>query len=1078
MYWVFDRNYGNLDQIKSKGMFLAKALFDNIAETPDELAFRRGDVLTVVEQDASGLEGWWLCSLRGKHGIAPGNRLKILSGMNDAARSGMDAYDHPSSSQQDYDVPPSNRGSVDMSGPSATLGLDRRASHDSQRSGAGSLPGSRKASLANDLYDTPPSSKRTSGDTNCSSISGIYDTPPSSKRASNERTPPPSNRSSSASQNSASNMIGAHSLSCTHLSSSAPPLHHLNLPPALQQRRRSGGSGHSSDNCYETPPGSNRSSLERILSEEGPPIYESLSPAGSNDCLTGTFCEDPTYDTPPNRNLSSIRPQHPHSLSKASATSQSSLHSAPSIESLLSNTCGVSGTQLPHNLSLPDSARSSMDLPADTYDVPPSAQLGGESSRKQHSTDSGLGFYDSPVKSRPSSSTSVSSICPSSQSGTLKSSQSNNCKPSPSSFAKDLMRSQSLEHALDDLYDIPKNNTPKVDLKTLSRGRSVGFGSACALNDPTGVYDIPPQVTRDSVISARSDSSGEENQRFSSSSLDLDRALEYPVWDVLPLDLDSASELLVKRQQDVSKATSRLAGFIADDWRTQASLEKTLYDIKVACSLVKTTLQEFVEFSLKALSNAIRLPDRHLASRLQKQVSPLQSTLDFVNKSFHNLEEAKWQVALLSEPLPKNKPDDLGQIALVAKDLSQEVKRVASFIQSNGSTLFKKSSEYRNASVSSKPPKGPGNGYSTLKQKDIQHRPLPAVPGSATENCVPPSKTFATDQMPSVSKLSLYDIKSAFHQDDYAECDALPSPSDASHYSEMKQLVQEYDYVELDSRDFRTEERGNVENDRVDIGDNGNGGTLKAPKNKTGVEEKMLPNLPSASSSECCGQVHDDSDTVCNRDDFTSEKKYEDKAGLFQSMLEGHDSILSPGDDEELDEQDLKTPVNVSADVSSQNQSNTFVLPDNASSINESKYEDAEEVLDPSDRQVLIYYSEQMSSHATLLANATDAFLGVVAGGQPPNVFISHSKFLIVSAHKLVHIGDSIHRNLASNTISTNIMHCANNLCDCLKASVTATKTAALQYPSGPALQEMVDRVMDVSHAAHELRLVIKQAIK
>ena len=67
-------------------MFLAKALFDNIAETPDELAFRRGDVLTVVEQDASGLEGWWLCSLRGKHGIAPGNRLKILSGMNDNAR--------------------------------------------------------------------------------------------------------------------------------------------------------------------------------------------------------------------------------------------------------------------------------------------------------------------------------------------------------------------------------------------------------------------------------------------------------------------------------------------------------------------------------------------------------------------------------------------------------------------------------------------------------------------------------------------------------------------------------------------------------------------------------------------------------------------------------------------------------------------------------------------------------------------------------------------------------------------------------------------------------------------------------
>lgn len=62
-------------------MFLAKALYDNIAESPDELAFRRGDVLTVMQQDTSGLDGWWLCSLRGRQGIAPGNRLKILSGM-------------------------------------------------------------------------------------------------------------------------------------------------------------------------------------------------------------------------------------------------------------------------------------------------------------------------------------------------------------------------------------------------------------------------------------------------------------------------------------------------------------------------------------------------------------------------------------------------------------------------------------------------------------------------------------------------------------------------------------------------------------------------------------------------------------------------------------------------------------------------------------------------------------------------------------------------------------------------------------------------------------------------------------
>ena len=62
-------------------MVLAKALYDNIAETPEEIAFSRGDILTVVERDTRGLEGWWLCTLRDRTGIAPGNRLRVLAGM-------------------------------------------------------------------------------------------------------------------------------------------------------------------------------------------------------------------------------------------------------------------------------------------------------------------------------------------------------------------------------------------------------------------------------------------------------------------------------------------------------------------------------------------------------------------------------------------------------------------------------------------------------------------------------------------------------------------------------------------------------------------------------------------------------------------------------------------------------------------------------------------------------------------------------------------------------------------------------------------------------------------------------------
>jgi len=59
-------------------MLRAKALFSNVADTPEELSFEAGDVLTVLELDVAGAAGWWLCTLGGRTGIAPGNRLRPL----------------------------------------------------------------------------------------------------------------------------------------------------------------------------------------------------------------------------------------------------------------------------------------------------------------------------------------------------------------------------------------------------------------------------------------------------------------------------------------------------------------------------------------------------------------------------------------------------------------------------------------------------------------------------------------------------------------------------------------------------------------------------------------------------------------------------------------------------------------------------------------------------------------------------------------------------------------------------------------------------------------------------------------
>ncbi|TRY57482.1 hypothetical protein DNTS_014229 [Danionella cerebrum] len=119
------------------------------------------------------------------------------------------------------------------------------------------------------------------------------------------------------------------------------------------------------------------------------------------------------------------------------------------------------------------------------------------------------------------------------------------------------------------------------------------------------------------------------------------------------------------------------------------------------------------------------------------------------------------------------------------------------------------------------------------------------------------------------------------------------------------------------------------------------------------------------------------------------------------------------------------------------------------------------------DSELLSFYSSQSLSHLSCLADAIDSLFTSVQGNQPPRVFVSRGKSLIVTAHKLVFIGDTLARLLSSPDLRAKVTTSSGRLCQALKAVVVATKGAAQNYPSVPATQEMVDRVADLSqHAA------------
>lgn len=131
--------------------------------------------------------------------------------------------------------------------------------------------------------------------------------------------------------------------------------------------------------------------------------------------------------------------------------------------------------------------------------------------------------------------------------------------------------------------------------------------------------------------------------------------------------------------------------------------------------------------------------------------------------------------------------------------------------------------------------------------------------------------------------------------------------------------------------------------------------------------------------------------------------------------------------------------------------------------------------LTPQDKQLLSFYSDQCERLFISLLNSIDAFFNCMSSSQPPRIFVAHSKFVILSAHKLVFIGDTLARQVSTKEICNRLMNSSNQLCELLKSIVMATKMAALNYPSSASLQEMVDRVTELSNQAQLFKLSLAQ---
>lgn len=1062
---------------QSKQRLLARAQYDNIAETPDELAFKKGDIITVIEQETGGLEGWWLCALRGKQGIAPGNRLKLMPGttvhhersqtadypspthdpvewnrrswdgssnkvMTPQRRGDLFVYGQPKPGQ-DYDVPPT-RYPDSVSGSLYNTPSSAKSSREEL---------DQSASFEQSLYDTPPQSRSIR-----SPDSSMYDTPPSHLHLDPFNIPSSSVRTSLASKlsdesimsfssgisNGNSKSNSASMCDSARSSLDISPLDMYDVPPTQKEREMRA--------LYQI----------RNSKDSGLDMYDSPPKLKSPPSLV----ED--YDVP---KLSSLETERAKRLNDMRLP----LSEPSSPGSFLDDYDVPKHNSRPFDHLMPQTIEYKTVSPAlDEYDVPkkhdrPVANVGRSNLPKRQRSLDTLLDYDTPKSNPQASRFSMddnlcskegSSDCSFSQKLHSEISDDENSydEPDAAPVVKKVLdvkpKLEKQDHAVDDMYDSPKNNAPVKNMSKEFTTMSID-----KTNEPKGVYDIPPQVTRDSMVSSRSDcsiisyrsdsSDGTDGQRLSQCSID-SRDLDLPLYDELPLDLDAANELVIKLQQDVQKATNKLSSFVTSSWRKRDNLIQKLDDMRCAIVGVEHALGEFVDFGQGTLANSAKLSDRKLISKLSKYLIPLQQALQQIRVCIKHLNDAEWQIPKLM-PQESAKRDDLGQIWSCTKDLYHDVKKLAGFIQGNSSLLFKRAKDFQHSSrnsgtltpsgkppISRKPP--------ALPSKTLQARPLPAPP--PTERPLPPTPTEKKSQDFGFSGPDSKRFSGEFkrHSGEYKHWSGefqvkRLSVERSTPEKEVDGLLPEYDYVQLD--DEKEQDASDSKKYATEI------------DKKTEMEKKVH----SSSHESLLEKVVEVNERDC-KDFYKSADSKVEQNSTESELIQNKDEIVEK---EKVSgtksEAVIQEEINVNIPERDTEQSNVLHL-------------------DPSDRQVLLFYSEQMDTHSTLLTNSIDAFFNCIESNQGPKVFISNSKFVVVSAHKLVYIGDSLHHNLQNEEVRTKIIQSANNLCDCLKLTVMATKTAALQYPSIPAVQEMVDRVVDVSHSASMLKQLVVQASK
>uniref|UniRef100_A0A8C1S463 Embryonal Fyn-associated substrate n=1 Tax=Cyprinus carpio TaxID=7962 RepID=A0A8C1S463_CYPCA len=965
---------------------LAKALFDNAAESPEELAFRKGDILMVLDQEQDGGPGWWLCSLHGRQGIAPANRLRLLrtaqtpatsAGTDPRRATSVDSV-HLSTSQQGRvnGLSTEDPDGVYLSPPSLAEGVY-------QSPGAAPVP-ARSGELRHSEGGRPrshsSSGTRPRPDWGDVGVAARPRSPSLRGRGDESGTlyQTPTSPAPMAAQHRSQGALASDSV---YLTPSAVPRSAAETAgEAKYLSPRDAGAGNS-DGCYLVP----RAAVAALTSEN---LYQTPTSGAlvAGQCVSGMTSRLTDGIAPKSSPSSSISPpqiktgqdapgmyQTPTPPGGATSRTPQSDRKHPA------GTVGVSGASTPgQNLKqTPPPARGSQKVTSSTPPV-------GRGKLAQ------VGLRESPLLARAG------------KSGVPGSPNFGRKPPPPappvrSVTRKDLPQSNSVPitnpvppqtNMLEEERQGSKNGHKQVDEMTKRESAS---SQDERLSEE--VYDTPPTNRWQHPIPAVP--SEEDDGIYNTPRavpLHTDQGSE--IYDVPTLALNSSSD---HQQQTYNvPGSAALAGDAGDeDVYSVPSLPGLPSEASEMPGLTAETVGNGRTYSISSprkqdlTSEDVSEPDGGI---YDMPALTLEIPTCRLSVSSTGSGDIQWKASLSA----------LVQSALTAASVATTPSRDLA------SALAEILSVWKAGHVGDIPP--------VLQQAWSRLSDL--LPALSVCSTAPPADGLLTM------------VRSAL-EDSVSLLQSQARPRLPSQESLSRRPLPALPVAEV----------------KPITGDMGS-------RKGSWIQERPLPPPPTTAFPLVPGPVSL-APAVGRMEDEEQGNEY---AGI--GLTPTPPPSYPVGDS--VGYVKLQGKPEPPPDTHSEHSSSQLIT------TTDNKVSPSPQVsLSLEDSELLSFYSSQSLSHLSCLGDAIDSLFTSVQGNQPPRVFVSRGKSLIVTAHKLVFIGDTLARLLSSSDLRAKVTTSSGRLCQALKAVVMATKGAAQNYPSVPATQEMVDKVADLSqHAA------------